>query len=246
MFQAGAEVDLCPSTRTTPLMVALITGAPNSLIQSLLQSGTDPHLSDIDGNTVLHFALTGPNVWVIKWLVAENVDLEKPVRGSIPVLQYLLDDCDASLRDALPKNITRALNSLRAMQVLASAGTNHAGNPFSVKQTQAQLIERLISIIPRSLDLAKDPNFRTYEMMGEDLREVQHIVHILTDILSNPLPLKQLCRVLIRRSLGKAFRKKLNQLNLPLPIHGYLSVYKMSDIVLWFCLAKVNLIKKTS
>ena len=60
----------------------------------------------------------------------------------------------------------------------------------------------------------------------ESLRESRDIVHVLTYMLSNPLSLKHLCRVQIRRSLGKDFHRKLHQLNVPLPLQEYLMIYK--------------------
>ena len=85
--------------------------------------------------------------------------------------------------------------------------------------------------------------FRTYEMVGDDLREIRNKVHVLTDLLSYPLSLKHLCRAQIRKSLGRDFRRKLRQLTLPLPLQEYLRVYKDSDIILWF-LRECILIKR--
>ena len=202
-------------------MVALKNGAPNSLVQSLLQSGADPHHRIDDGRAVLHFALMGPNVVAIKWLVAENVDV------CIRLVQYLLGYCERNLTVKFRGDISRVLNSFRAMNVLTLVGTNHIGNSFSIKQTQAQLIERLNSFIPKSIDLeSKTPRFRADETAGGDLREIRDIVHELIDMLSNPLSLKHICRVQIRKSLGGDFHRKLHQVNVPLPLQEYLMVYK--------------------
>ena len=215
-------------------MLALDRRAPNSLIQLLLQSGADPHLSDGRGQSVLRFAIDGLNVWAIKWLVAENVDLEMPVGdpgNSKHVSQYLLDWCEGIFLWG-DTDLTHVLNYLRAMQVVAVSWTQHVGNTFSTKQTQAQLIECLSSFIPKSIKLSQARRFQTYAMVGEDLQEIREIVHILTDMLSNPLSLRHLCRVQIRRSLGRDFRRKLSQLNIPLPLQEYLRIYKQSGILL--------------
>ena len=123
---------------------------------------------------------------------------------------------------------------LTCLQVVAVSWTQHVGNTFSTKQTQAQLIECLSSFILKSIKLSQARRFQTYAMVGEDLQEIREIVHILTDMLSNPLSLRHLCRVQIRRSLGRDFRRKLNQLNIPLPLQEYLRIYKQSGILLWF------------
>ena len=217
-------------------MLALCRRAPNRLIQLLLQSGADPHLSDGHDRTALYYAVREQNVWAIKWLVTGNVDIDTPVGGhgeSRPVFRHLLNYCDVTFIWG-SKDFSPVLNYLRAMQVLVLAGTNHLGNSFVNKWTQTQLMEWLSSIILRTVELSKAPCFRTYEMMVQDLQEIRDIVHALTDMLSNPLPLSHLCRVQIRRSLGRDFHEKLDQLNVPLPIQEYLKIYKESDIILWF------------
>ena len=105
-------------------MMAIYTKAPNSLIQSLLQSGADPHHIDSVGITVLHDAARERNIWAIKWLIAENVDLEAqtPVGPSyVPkaVFHHLLDNCYRNIK--LRKMMLQDLvENLRVMQVLAS------------------------------------------------------------------------------------------------------------------------------
>ena len=217
-------------------MLALGSRAPNWLIQLLLQSGADPHLRDSLGRTVLYYAVNEQNVWAVKRLITENVDIEVPIESpgkSKPVFRYLLDNC---YRTSIWRSheFTPVLNYLRAMQVLALVGKKHLGNSFTNKWTQTQLIDCLNSIMPRLVQLSKASVFRNSEMMGRDLQEIRDIVHDLTDMLSNPLSLSHLCRVEIRRSLGRDFHRGLGQLNIPLPLKEYLRVYKDSDIVLWF------------
>ena len=209
-------------------MVALDIRAPNSLVQLLLQSGADPHLSDAFGRTLLYRAAMERNVWAIKWLIAENVDLETSATNpdkSLPVLECLLDLCDTILTMDY-QSIEGILNCLRAVQVLALAGTNHVGKSFSMKQTQAQLIERFNLFVTKSVERSKAPRFRTYEMVGGHLKENLDVVQSLVDMFSNPLSLKQLCRFKIRKSLGREFHKKLHQLNMPLSLQEYLMIYK--------------------
>ena len=221
-------------------MMAFDRKAPNSLIQLLFQSGADPHLNDGRGKTVLHYAVSEQNIWAIKWLVAENVDFETPITNrwnSVPVLQYLLDNCNATLTRG-DTDFTCILYYLRAIQVLAFVWTNHVGNSFSIKQTQ-QLIGCLNLFIPKSIGISKAPCVQFFRMVEDDLREIREIVDILTDMLSHPFSLRHLCRVQIRRSLSRDFRKKLNQLNIPLPLQEYLKVYRESDIVLWLLGANI-------
>ena len=215
-------------------MLALGTRAPNSLIQLLLQSGADPHLSDGGGRTVLHWAVREWNVWAIKWLIAENVDVFTPVGDPgdrKPVFQFLFDSCHSAMVWG-HTDLTHCLEYLRGMQAVALAGAKLVANASFVKRTHAQLTEELHWFIPRSVELSNSPICQRYELTGEDLREIRDIVHVLIDMLSNPSSLRHLCRVQIRRLLGRDFRRKLYQLDIPLTLQEYLMVYKEVVIAL--------------
>ena len=212
-------------------MLAFVNKSPNSTIQLLLQSGANPHLSDVSGRTVLSWAVRNRNVWAIKCLIAENVDVEMPVGGPDerkPAFQFLFDKCRTALQWGYA-DFDRCLEYLRAMQALALAGANIEANSQIASVTQAQLTEDLNSVVSRTIAISKAPSVETYETMADDLQEISDIVHVLTDMLSNPLSLKHLCRVQIRRSLGRDFRQKLQQLNIPLQIQEYLVIYKEND-----------------
>ena len=215
-------------------MLAVRSNAPNSLIQLLLQSGADPNHRDDKGRTVFHWTAREMNVWAIKWLIAENVDLEAPDGDpgkSQPVSQYLLDLCDKTLpREEGPtEDIACVLNTLRVIQMLVFAWTNNVRNcslEFFIKQTRTLLIKRLDSFMSRLVEYANAPSFLTYAFVTKDLQEISDIVHILVDMLSKPFSLMHLCRIQIRRSVGRDFHRKLLQLNVPLPLQDYLIVYK--------------------
>ena len=236
VFQVGAEIDLSPfRSKITPLMRAIDLGSPNSLIQSLLQSGADPHLSDAFGRTVLYRAAMERNVWAIKWLIAENVDLEAqmPVGvQSVPktAFHFLFDNCYGTFT-SIDAELSVCLEYLRALQALALAGANPVTNSHRNTMTQKQLNEYLNSFISRSEELTCAP-CNWDDKSVSILREIRDIVHILTDILCDPLPLTHICRTHIRRSLGRDFRRKLHHLYVPGALQAYLMVYKESDILL--------------
>ena len=216
-------------------MLALGSRSPNSLIQSLLQSGADPHLVDVAGRTVLHWAARERNVWAIKWLIAENVHLEAQTPSgihSVPKAAFhsLFDDCHrAFTRDDV--ELSRCLEYLLALQTLALAGANISINLPNSQRTQGHLTENLNWFIPRAERLSNVPCNRTNQLKAI-LREICDIVHTLNDTLCNPLSLTHLCRIQIRRLLGKGFRRKLDNLHLPLTLQEYLMVYNESDLLL--------------
>ena len=221
--------------KQTPLMMAIYTKAPNSLIQSLLQSGADPHHIDSVGITVLHDAARERNIWAIKWLIAENVDLEAqtPVGPSyVPkaVFHHLLDNCYRNIK--LRKMMLQDLvENLRVMQVLASAGAKISASSPGKERTQAQLIEDLCCFISEPKELANDP-FNQSVTMEQTLQEIREIVNALIDMTCNPSPLSHICRVQIRKMLGRDLRRKLHQLNIPLSLRKYIMVYNDNDILL--------------
>ena len=221
-------------------MVAFVKKSPNSLIQLLLQSGANPHLSDDVGRTALSWAVKERNVWAIKCLIAENVDLEISTVDPWErkhVFQFVFEICHTTLKKGYSEVLSRCLDYLRIMKVVAKAGTNHEGNSSTMKLTQTQLVEDLNWFISKSVAITKSPFVQWTHEMGEDLQEIGAIVHVLTDMMSNPLSLKHLCRIQIRGPLvGRDFRKKLQQLNVPLQLQEYLRVYEESDLRLWFFL----------
>ena len=248
VFQVGAKVDLSPfESKITPLMLALALRSPNSLIQSLLQSGADPHLVDAAGATVLHLAARERNAWAIKWLIAENVDLEAPTPvgvDSVPktAFHYLLDNCGRTfkLNDA---GWGRCLEFLRSMQILALAGAQLIANSTNNKMTQKELIGYLNWFVSRSKGLSNIPCNGSDELQTIS-REIRDIVHVLTDILRHPLPLTHICRNQIRRLLGRDFHRKLHHLHVPIRLQDYLMVYRESDILMWVSMwniCKMNL-----
>ena len=228
-------------------MLALGSMSPNSLIQSLLQSGADPHLVDGSGRTVLHWAVRERNVWAIKWLIRENVDLEAlaPVKvDSVPktAFHFLLDGCGETFQwnDA---GWSRCLEFLRPMQVLALAGAQLVPNSTNSRRTQKPIIGYLNWFASRSAGLSNAPCNGTDKLQTIS-REIRDIVHVLTDMLSHPLPLTHICRIQIRRLSGRDFRRKLHHLHIPTILQDYLMIYKESDILLWFSMwniCKMNL-----
>ena len=229
LFQAGADVTQpINSNGTTPLMMALARGAPNSVIQLLLQSGADPHVSDSGGLSVLYRAARVINVLAIKWFIAENVDLETAVGSPsdrTPIFHFLLD---RGLK-TMHTNYGHYLEYLRALQAVASAGaklTCVSNSPFA-NRTETQIIKSLNLFMPSSEKLS---NGRSHPAgnVEEDgsLREICDIVHVLIDMLSAPLSLKHFCRLQIRRSLGRDLPRKLHQLNIPIPLQEYIMIYK--------------------
>ena len=212
--------------------MALARGTPNSLIQLLLQSGADPHVSDTGGITALHTAARVLNVSAIEWLIAENVNLGtlggKP-KDQKSIFQFLLDQCHNTMGQGLI-DFSHRLKYLRVMQTVVLAGaklTCRANALFFTDWTQEQLIRELNWFKPKRKKLSSFKDSPAGEMKGDEiLQEICDIVQLFTDMLSNPLSLKHLCRVQVRRSLDRDFRRKLHQLNVPLPLQDYLMVYK--------------------
>ena len=172
--------------------------SPNSLIQSLRESGADPHLSDAIGRTVLHWAAIAQNVWAIKWLIAENVNLEAELQAGGPSVRktafhILFDACIAIF-----KKHDTGLSHSRGMQALVLAGANVVTHSPNNERTLARLTEDLNWLILSSEKLSNASCKRSGERMEEVLLEIRNIVHVLTDTLSNPSPLIHLCRIQIR------------------------------------------------
>ena len=229
IFQAGAEVDLLcpPQPETTALKLALLDRAPNSLIQLLLQSGADPHLRDGWGHNALYWAGARQNLWAMKWFIAENVNMEPN-----PVSRSVVRFVNGMFLSIRCREFTRVLKYLRAMQIMVLHA--HAGSSSITMLTGWQYYIKLIKgDIEASVKGLQAPSFRTYELVGEKLREICDMVNVLIDMSSNPFSLRHLCRVQIRSSLGRDLHRKVRQLDVPLSLQEYLKVYKECDIIQW-------------
>ena len=231
----GAEVNQSLLVSAiTPLMLALGTKAPPSLVQLLLESRADPHLRDAYGRSALHWAAKELNVWAIKWLIGQNVDLETQMqlRGEpISAFHHLFEACYQTFKWRFV-DYSRCVQRLRAMKVLALAGARlvTVTESPSDRLDRTRLLEKLNWFVSRSEGLLSTPENRTSGMTDDTVQEIRDIVHTLTHILSNPVSLSDACRLQIRRILGRDFRNKLQQLNLPVPLQDYLVMYKDWDI----------------
>ena len=209
-------------------MLGLSRRAPNSLIPLLLQSGADPNISDCLGRTALYWAGKERNVWAIQWLIAANVDVATPTgdpRRRNHVFQFVLDHF---YRDA---DHSRWLGYLRSLHALALAGAKPVAHAPAFNRTKTQLNQVLNWFTPKREKFSNAQDNPTGKTQTENLREIRDIVHVLTDMLCNPLELRHLCRIQIRRLLGRDFRRKLLRLNVPLATQDYLRICKESDIL---------------
>ena len=131
--------------------------------------------------------------------------------------------CDGTV-EWLFTALSHCLEHLRAMQALAFAGANLASLPN--KKALTQLDEHLSGFIFRSEE------FLNIALNETSKSEIRNIMHTLADILSNPSSLTHICRIQIRRSLGRNFRLKLPRLRVPLTLQDYLMIYKDTDTLL--------------
>ena len=198
----------------------------------LLRAGADPHPSDNQGRTALSWAVAQLKIWAIKWLIAENVDVETLV-GNVgaqkPAFQFLLDGCHETIekgyRDA-SRWLGDILEYLRAMQALALAGAKLVPDASVLNRTLTHFL--LDWFLAKSEEVYSNTNWDWHDQKKEDegLREIREIVQLLIDMLTKPLSLKHICKIQLRRSLGRHFHTILSQLHVPLPMYAYLMVYK--------------------
>ena len=128
---------------------------------------------------------------------------------------------------------SRCLEYLCAMQAVALAGAKLFANVSPSEQTQTKLIEMLNWFIHRSEQLSIVQGNLAGTMKDEEsLQKICDILHELIDMMSYPLSFKHLCKVQIRRSLGRDFHRKLNQINMPLSLKLYLTIYDHDDIII--------------
>ncbi len=110
LLESGALPDPPSDRGMTPLMVALVHGAPASLLDVLVSHGADPLACNIDGFDALHAIAETNRAELLPWVLSKGAALERRTGRMHTALQ-----------------IAAALGHVEALQALLEAGADPAG-----------------------------------------------------------------------------------------------------------------------
>nr|XP_055202133.1 ankyrin repeat and SOCS box protein 1 isoform X1 [Nyctereutes procyonoides] len=236
LIRKGAEVDLVDVKGQTALYVAVVNGHLESA-QILLEAGADPNGSRHHRSTPVYHASRVGRADILKALIRYGADVD--------VNHHLTPDIRPPFSRRLtslvvcPLYISAAYHNLQCFQLLLQAGANpdfncngpvntqgfYRGSPGCVMDAvlrhgcEAAFVSLLVEF-GANLNLVK------WESLGPESRGRRKVdpeaLQVFKEARSVPRTLLSLCRVAVRRVLGKYRLHLIPSLPLPDPIKKFL------------------------
>ncbi|KAL0625025.1 Ankyrin repeat and SOCS box protein 1 [Plecturocebus cupreus] len=236
LIRKGAEVDLVDVKGQTALYVAVVNGHLESA-QILLEAGADPNGSRHHRSTPVYHASRVGRADILKALIRYGADVD--------VNHHLTPDVPPRFSRRLtslvvcPLYISAAYHNLQCFRLLLLAGANpdfncngpvntqgfYRGSPGCVMDAvlrhgcEAAFVSLLVEF-GANLNLVK------WESLGPESRGRRKVdpeaLQIFKEARSVPRTLLSLCRVAVRRTLGKYRLHLIPSLPLPDPIKKFL------------------------
>uniref|UniRef100_A0A9L0SF83 Ankyrin repeat and SOCS box protein 1 n=1 Tax=Equus caballus TaxID=9796 RepID=A0A9L0SF83_HORSE len=236
LIQKGAEVDLVDVKGQTALYVAVVNGHLESA-QILLEAGADPNGSRHHRSTPVYHASRVGRADILKALIRYGADVD--------VNHHLTPDIRPPFSRRLtslvvcPLYISAAYHNLQCFKLLLQAGANpdfncngpvntqgfYRGSPGCVMDAvlrhgcEAAFVSLLVEF-GANLNLVK------WESLGPESRGRRKVdpeaLQVFKEARSVPRTLLNLCRVAVRRALGKYRLHLIPSLPLPDPIKKFL------------------------
>uniref|UniRef100_A0A2K6T1L3 Ankyrin repeat and SOCS box protein 1 n=1 Tax=Saimiri boliviensis boliviensis TaxID=39432 RepID=A0A2K6T1L3_SAIBB len=236
LIRKGAEVDLVDVKGQTALYVAVVNGHLESA-QILLEAGADPNGSRHHRSTPVYHASRVGRADILKALIRYGADVD--------VNHHLTPDVQPRFSRRLtslvvcPLYISAAYHNLQCFRLLLLAGANpdfncngpvntqgfYRGSPGCVMDAvlrhgcEAAFVSLLVEF-GANLNLVK------WESLGPESRGRRKVdpeaLQIFKEARSVPRTLLSLCRVAVRRTLGKYRLHLIPSLPLPDPIKKFL------------------------
>uniref|UniRef100_A0A8D0TKD1 Ankyrin repeat and SOCS box protein 1 n=2 Tax=Sus scrofa TaxID=9823 RepID=A0A8D0TKD1_PIG len=236
LIRKGAEVDLVDVKGQTALYVAVVNGHLESA-QILLEAGADPNGSRHHRSTPVYHASRVGRADILKALIRYGADVD--------VNHHLTPDLQPPFSRRLtslvvcPLYISAAYHNLQCFKLLLQAGANpdfncngpvntqgfYRGSPGCVMDAvlrhgcEAAFVSLLVEF-GANLNLVK------WESLGPEARGRRKVdpeaLQVFKEARSVPRALLNLCRVAVRRALGKYRLHLIPSLPLPDPVKKFL------------------------
>ncbi|CAH1789809.1 unnamed protein product [Owenia fusiformis] len=231
LLAAGAKVNAVDIWGRTPLHVTLLNIARNGpfvddyvhIIRMLLVNGAGVNKKDNQKNTPLFLAVNSGNIEVFRTLLSHGANPDQISRHNLSPLQLSVMKGQIGIFQSLIQ-----LNCDIPKAISTKPG-QHSANVRKIEKTcfQAAIDNNQIDMA-RVLANAGSPihcNAWLNSRKGpgtNQWRENKEIFDWLDYITQNPLSLQQICRIILRQSLGKLLQKKLATLKFPEKLKDYI------------------------
>ena len=226
LLNAGVPPDNKSFDKTTPLALAAKNGHL-SVMKFFVSLGCDVNNVDIKRNTPLHVA--AHNGWkdCVKLLLqhdanidARNIDNTTPLwfavyKSSKPVVHLLLD------ANAEMEVMSRARDPCSSFNSPLLWVCEVPRSPLYMA-TERQDTDTVMQLIKFGYQVHNEK-----WLIDDDIphkNENAHLIGMLYDYMQTPLTLLQICRMSVRRSIGQKIYEKVEMLELPKRLKGFLTL----------------------
>uniref|UniRef100_A0A1A8MM18 Ankyrin repeat and SOCS box protein 1 n=1 Tax=Nothobranchius pienaari TaxID=704102 RepID=A0A1A8MM18_9TELE len=235
LIAQGADVDLVDVKGQTALYVAVVNGHLDC-VRILLEAGADPNGSRHHRSTPLYHAARVGRLEILQELIRFNADVDMDYQLGP---RLLLSARTLNTLVVCPLYISAAYHHLECFRLLLQAGAqpdfNYTG-PVCHEALTRGLASCLLDAVLRHgcevafvhllLDHGAKPALVPWdesELETPNRRKVNpEALRVFLEAKRNPLRLTQLCRIRIRRTMGKSRLTHIASLPLPEPIKNFL------------------------
>ncbi|KAM6986612.1 ankyrin repeat and SOCS box protein 1 [Aplochiton taeniatus] len=235
LLAQGAEVDLVDVKGQTALYVAAVNGHLDC-VRILLEAGADPNGSRHHRSTPVYHAARVGHLDIMQELIRFNVDVDVDHQLG---LRPLLPARSLSTLVMCPLYISAAYHHLHCFRLLLQAGAqpdyNYHG-PVSrdslARGSGSCLLDAVlrhgcqVAFVQALLDHGADPRLLSWEAVQGDAARCGKVdgdaLRVCLEAKRCPSRLAHLCRIGIRRVMGKTRLTQIPSLPLPGPIMNFL------------------------
>lgn len=228
LISQGADVDMVDVKGQTALFIAVVNGHLDC-VKILLEAGADPNGSRHHRSTPIYHAAQVGRVDIMLELIRFHADVDIDHR-----LEQKVIFCTRTLTtlSACPLYISAAYHHLPCFRMLLKAGANPDYNyngPVSrdtlVKGRASCMLDAVLRLgcdpvfVTLLLDHGADPHLVHWDELDPDtmirLKVNAEALHVYQEARRNPQRLMNLCRITIRKILGKKHLSCISSLPLP-------------------------------
>lgn len=236
LIRKGAEVDLVDVKGQTALYVAVVNGHLESA-QILLEAGADPNGSRHHRSTPVYHASRVGRADILKALIRYGADVD--------INHQLTADARPSFSRRLtslvvcPLYISAAYHNLQCFKLLLQAGANpdfNCNGPVNTQEfcrgSPGCVLDAVLrhgceaAFVSLLVEFGADLNLVKWEPLGPESRSRRKVdpeaLQVFREARSVPRTLLSLCRVAVRRALGKRRLRLIPVLPLPDPMKKFL------------------------
>lgn len=231
LIDVGAKLDVQDNMGMTPLLLAAGKGFLQRyrvVMALLIEAGCDINKTDIHGRNIFHIAAAQGCADIIHLLLTrgEFYAVETSTfRGVTPMLNAVRSNRPHVIKVLLSFNC-----SIHSKFLFQSDSRPTLWFPLHDGYLDIALLLIMAGADLNALLAGKPANIYS-SWVHRNIRDSPHTTRLLTDVMTRPRSLSELCRIQIRKSLTHRAHQEVTQLSLPSGIQDYILMKKeLSDV----------------